>query len=83
MRLWVLAGALALLAVPAAAASRWIGSWGASPAPPMTGPPGGGATDPRRFSPSFKDQTVAQVVRLSAGGARLRIRFSNEYGTKR
>lgn len=79
MRLSVLVGALALLAAPAQAATHWIGTWGASPAPPAVGAPG---ADPRRVSPTFTNQTVAQVVRLSAGGPRLRIRFSNEYGAK-
>ena len=79
MRVMVLAGALALLATQAGAATRWIGSWGASPAPPIAA---SAAADPRRVSPTFNDQTVAQVVRLSAGGPRLRVRFTNEYGTK-
>jgi hypothetical protein len=82
MRWVVVAGVLALMAVPASAATRWIGSWGASPAPPMTAAPNGAPNELRRLSPSFNNQTVAQVVRLSAGGPRLRIRFTNEYGTK-
>ena len=81
MRVMILAGAIALIALQAQAAAHWIGSWGASPAPPIAA-----ATsipnDPRRLSPAFNDQTVAQVVRLSAGGTRLRIRFTNEYGVK-
>ena len=81
MRVMVLAGAIALLAVQAQAAARWIGSWGASPAPPMAAA-ASTPSDPRRLSPAFNDQTVVQVVRLSAGGARLRIRFTNEYGAK-
>ncbi len=79
MRLAVMVGALALLATQGQAATRWIGSWGASPAPPMAAAAG---TDSRRLSPSFNNQTIAQVVRLSAGGPRLRIRFTNEYGTR-
>ncbi|HEX3365446.1 MAG TPA: SGNH/GDSL hydrolase family protein [Phenylobacterium sp.] len=31
-------------------------------------------------TPSFNNQTVIQIVRLSAGGSRLRLRLSNEYG---
>lgn len=83
MRWVVLAAVAALAGSPAQAltqaAGRWIGSWGASPAPPM---PAGGTQDPRRMTPSFNNQTVAQVVRLSAGGARLRVRLTNEYGSK-
>jgi lysophospholipase L1-like esterase len=78
MRLLALVCALALTASHAdAAAARWLGSWGASPAPPMAAPPGG---DPRRATPSFNNQTVVQIVRLSAGGRRLRLRLTNEYG---
>ncbi|WP_394763700.1 SGNH/GDSL hydrolase family protein [Phenylobacterium sp.] len=84
MRLTVLACALALI-IPGlqaggahAAAARWIGTWAASPAPPMASPPGA------RFpgTPTFNNQTVTQLVRLSAGGQRLRIRLSNEYGAR-
>jgi lysophospholipase L1-like esterase len=78
MRLLALVCALALAASQAnAAAARWLGSWGASPAPPMAALPGG---DPRRATPSFNNQTVVQIVRLSAGGQRLRLRLTNEYG---
>lgn len=80
MRLPVLVCALALSAASAhAAGARWIGSWGASPAPPM---PSAASPDPRLSTPSFDNQTIVQTVRLSAGGERLRVRFTNEYGTK-
>lgn len=80
MRLPLLICALALLAAPVQAAGpRWMGTWGASPAPPLAATPG---VDARRFSPTFSNQTVVQVMRLSAGGQRLRVRFTNEYGTK-
>ena len=78
------AGVVGVLAVmlaataAAAAPSQWTGSWGASPEPPrLTG--GAGPFGP---SPSYKDVTLIQTVRLSAGGTRLRVRFSNEYGSK-
>ena len=61
-----------------AAAGRWIGSWAASPAMPMTVP----ANSRLPGTASFNNQTVTQVVRLSAGGSHLRIRLSNEYGPK-
>ncbi|HEX5418802.1 MAG TPA: SGNH/GDSL hydrolase family protein [Gammaproteobacteria bacterium] len=59
-----------------AADAAWIGSWGASPLPPT---PASG-----RFAatPSFHDQTIRQIVRLSAGGDRVRLRLTNEYGTQ-
>jgi lysophospholipase L1-like esterase len=79
MRLSVLICALALTAFHAqAAGTKWIASWGASPAMPMAAP----ANNPGRGTASFNNQTVTQVVRLSAGGARLRVRLSNEYGPK-
>ncbi|MGZ6013931.1 MAG: SGNH/GDSL hydrolase family protein, partial [Caulobacteraceae bacterium] len=78
MRLPVIACAIALVASQAHAAERWIGSWAASPAMPMAAP----ANNPARGTPTFNNQTVTQVVRISAGGARLRIRLSNEYGPK-
>jgi lysophospholipase L1-like esterase len=78
MRLLAFACAIALVASTAEAApARWIGSWAASPAPPMTAP----ANNPGRGTPSFNNQTLAEVVRLSAGGQALRVRFTNEYGT--
>ncbi len=80
MRLVALICTLALCASHAqAATARWIGSWGASPAPPMATPAGGNAL---RATPTFSNQTIVQVVRLSAGGQRLRIRLTNEYGAK-
>lgn len=75
---------LLLLALVTAAPVRaqthdraWRTSWAAPPGPPMgatAGAPAGAAT------PVFNDQTIVQVVRLSAGGRRLRLRLSNEYG---
>jgi len=76
MRLLALVCALALVASEAQAAARWIGSWGASPAPPMAAP----ARAPALGTPTFNNQTVVQIVRLSAGGRRLRLRLTNEYG---
>ena len=81
MRLAVLVCALALVASQAqAAGARWIATWAASPAAPMvTAPPPAFAS---LMAPPFNNQTLIQVVRVSAGGERLRIRFTNEYGTK-
>jgi len=81
MRLSVLVCALALMAANAQAASaRWIGTWAASPTPPMA------ATGTGLFAsmlpPAFNDQTIVQVVRLSTGGSQLRLRLTNEYGPK-
>ena len=68
---------LAAAHAPAAAEdAHWIGSWGAAPLQPIP------AFGPFPASPSFNDQTIRQVVRISAGGKRLRLRLSNEYGTR-
>jgi lysophospholipase L1-like esterase len=79
MRLIALVCALALAAASRAEAAgpHWLGTWGASPAPPMSVSPPGGQLP---TTPTFNNQTVVQIVRLSAGGQRLRLRLSNEYG---
>jgi lysophospholipase L1-like esterase len=83
-RITLTVGALGLAAALGACATTaptgptgggsWIESWGTAVAPPT---PAGGRFPP---SPSFHDQTIRQVVRLSAGGDSVRVRFSNEYG---
>ena len=66
---WVLAGSLGgyLACAQAAAPSRhgWVDAWSA--APDTTGP-------------ALNDQTVRQIVRVSAGGTEVRIRLSNLLG---
>jgi lysophospholipase L1-like esterase len=47
---------------------QWVGTWSASPQP---------AEAPIQIS----GQTVRQIVHTSIGGARVRVRFSNAYGT--
>jgi lysophospholipase L1-like esterase len=81
------AGALALaigtgLATPPAQAQAvdqgaWLPTWAASPQP---------VWEPDFFAPagiprSLRDQTIRQVAHVSVGGSRVRIVFSNEYGT--
>src|SRR5439155_26899808 len=54
-----------------AIAQSWVSTWTASPQPP------------RGVLPtSFSNQTVRQIVRVSIGGRKGRIRLSNEFGTK-
>ena len=55
---------------------KWIGSWGASPLRPPK------VNGPTSVAPAFRDVTVRQLVRLSAGGKRLRLRLTNEYGDR-
>ncbi len=65
--------AVFLLALPALGAERWVGTWASSPqlATPVQLPPGQG----------FADTTVRQLVRVSIGGKRIRVRLSNAFGT--
>jgi lysophospholipase L1-like esterase len=59
------------------AAKVWVGSWGASPlAPNLVAAP------LAPISAHFANQTVRQVVRLSAGGSAVRLRLTNEFGSK-
>ena len=66
----MLAAALAVLllsgATHTARADAWIASWAASDAFPV--------------GQDFNYQTLRQIVRLSAGGKQVRVRFSNETG---
>ena len=64
-----------LLFVPqlkAAPQDAWIATWAASPQPVDAGP-----KEPLLH---IEDQTIRERVRVSAGGATIRIRLSNEYG---
>ena len=78
MKSIVLAGALAACATAIAAtpagAETWARSWAVSPQAPTA------AGGPFPGSPTFHDQTLRQIVRLSGGGNRVRVRFTNEYG---
>ncbi len=72
----LLAACLLLTSAAAKAADlHWARSWGASPQAPTA------AMGPIPPSPTFHDQTVRQVVRLSGGGRQVRIGFTNEFGT--
>jgi len=65
-----------LLFVPqwaAAQANAWIATWAASPQPV--------SADPEEPLLKIEDQTVRERVRVSIGGAQIRIRLSNEYGS--
>lgn len=55
-----------------AAEPGWVRTWGASPQAPENSVI---AVEP------FENATLRQVVRISGGGRRVRIRISNEYGT--
>jgi lysophospholipase L1-like esterase len=53
---------------------HWVGTWATSPMNVWAG-------DAVLYG--FHDQTVRQIVRISKGGKRFRVRFTNEYGAKR
>jgi lysophospholipase L1-like esterase len=73
---WILGLLVSLILSPMAGAAEWIGTWGAAPVTP------GPALGPGAPPSTFVNQTVRQVVRISAGGDRIRLRLTNEYGTK-
>jgi lysophospholipase L1-like esterase len=61
-----------LAQAPATRAESWVATWAASPQRPLA----------RYNMPtSFTNQTIRQIVRVSVGGERVRIRLSNEFGT--
>jgi lysophospholipase L1-like esterase len=60
-------------AARAASAGRWVAAWYSPPYPPTAV---WGCNQVRTFS----HETVRQVVRLEAGGERLRVRLTNELG---
>ncbi|MEO3785258.1 SGNH/GDSL hydrolase family protein [Actinocorallia sp. B10E7] len=60
-------------------AARWSQSWGAAMQRPLAGDEDSG----KNWSVTgFENHTLRQVVRLSTGGTKIRIRLSNVYGTK-
>lgn len=68
----LLAATLALATTTSPAlAQHWTRSWAASPQAVRSGP--------EQAALALHDQTLRQVVRLSVGGARLRLRLSNEF----
>ena len=68
------AAATAMAAEPEARTEHWVGSWASAQQLP----------EPNNAlsSDDLRDGTLRQVVRLSGGGARLRVRLSNAFGTQ-
>ncbi|GAA0925267.1 SGNH/GDSL hydrolase family protein [Nonomuraea longicatena] len=79
MRL-LIATALTLLSLAPAPAhattGRWTGTWATAMQRPFPG-----AYNPNWSETGFENQSVRQIVRISVGGDRVRIRLSNRYGT--
>lgn len=53
---------------------HWVGTWMAAP---MASTPD---NTPKDFQNTFANQTVRMIVRVSIGGDRLRVKFSNAFG---
>jgi hypothetical protein len=51
---------------------HWVGTWASSP---QLGDQGNAPPEP-----GFKDSTLRQIVRVSLGGKKIRVRFSNAFG---
>ncbi|HEY4341566.1 MAG TPA: SGNH/GDSL hydrolase family protein [Steroidobacteraceae bacterium] len=61
------------LAAAAPANAAWVASWSASPHAPL-------GTQGPFAAASYDNVTLTQILRVSEGGERLRVRFSNRYG---
>jgi lysophospholipase L1-like esterase len=61
------------------AGQGWFGAWTSAQHHPI---PGNQWDGPNWSVDGFANQSVRQVVRISAGGSYVRIRLSNRYGTK-
>jgi lysophospholipase L1-like esterase len=59
----------------AADTTHWIGTWGASPAPQLSNP-----AQMLASKLLFSNQTIREIVHISAGGNTVRVRLSNAYG---
>ena len=70
----VLAAVAAASPAPSGASGGWASAWSAAVHAPLPFP----GLPP---SPVFENQTVRMVVRPTIGGSRLRVRFSNAFGT--
>ena len=67
----VSANSLTLLPAVAQVRTNWISSWTASPQAPRGVIPA-----------SFSNRTICQIVHLSVGGDKVRVRLSNEFGAR-
>ena len=63
-----------VFATEAAESAQWVGTWASAPQRGDAGnaPP----------APGFADSTLRQIVHVSVGGQRLRVRFSNGFGAE-
>ncbi len=61
---------------------HWVGSWATAlqATEPRNLPKGASDCDPTPDNPGFAGNTLRQLIRVSIGGSKLRLRLSNEYG---
>jgi len=69
----LMAALVLALGMAAPAEARWVGSWTAPPHAPL-------GTEGPFAAASYEDVTLSQVLRISEGGERVRVRFTNRYG---
>jgi lysophospholipase L1-like esterase len=70
----IIVAGLVGMAGTAPAYAEWVASWSASPHAPL------GSEGPFAAA-AYDNVTISQILRISEGGERLRVRFSNRYGT--
>lgn len=70
-KIGLMAGACLAIAAPAQA--KWVATWAASPHAPL------GTSGPFAAA-SYENVTLSQILRVSEGGDKVRVRFSNRYG---
>lgn len=66
---------IAFTLIASGAEPHWVGTWEASPAPQL-----GDESQMRAAKLEFQNQTLREIVHISIGGGRVRIRLSNAYG---
>jgi lysophospholipase L1-like esterase len=75
IRLAVIAlGAIGVAACDSGSSSTWVATWAAPPHAPL-------GTEGRFAAASYDNVTLSQILRVSEGGEKLRVRFSNRYGS--
>lgn len=65
--------AAVLAGLPGTASAAWVASWAAAPHAPL-------GTQGPFAAASYENVTLTQTIRLSEGGEKVRVRFSNRYG---
>ncbi len=63
----------AALALAAPAQAEWVASWTASPHAPL-------GTQGPFAAASYENVTISQILRITEGGGKVRVKFSNSYG---